>query len=1368
MAKKISLFVFLLFQFFLSNSQVKLQTGAPEINFPLYSVTDANNRLNAGVSLTYTGGNGINVDDPGSYVGTGWDLNYGGFISRQQVGEPDDQKQTGLFNVFGLGPSVVDPAQSVTTNLVNSGNAFSKYVDKYFPNGYVYSEYSPFDGISDGGAYSYTAQREEQSLQPPKYIADRQIDVFSFNLSGRTGKFLIGRDNNRTLLFLNQADAKLKIQIQFDESMLTQGMRTTIKGFTVTDESGIQYVFQDMELTEVIKYTSTQLYNMDGTQAGAYTKNIVALPSDPVWISSTSNFNYNSFSKNFFKVYKGTRTGQYVCNKWMLTRIVNPLTQKTIEFNYTTEEVVTEGSHSAIVSSLQGQSSLNVYISMLSSKIKKPSTIYNQYGDKIEFIYGASRQDISGNKVLSKINFYKNSHWVSDMEFSYGYFYKNIIRNFTDVFTTSELPYLRLCLQQFQKAGQNNSKEPPCLFTYYTGTGQSDIVPPMFTFYKDFWGYYNEDNGYFPYYNDALAAPANGSIYPYSIYSQHAIWANTNYGFRLPELYDPINNPNLLVTKNGLIKTITYPTGGSLSYSYEPCYVLNNGVNTRAGGVRVKNIVSYDNINILNNLTTNYSYLLSDGSSSSGWGYTVPVNLEQRLERFYNLNNGISTTNSSGVVQSFFRVTDAIGVKGAAKKEVLNFISGASCSYEIVIVYILELLYDLFSSPPDQYTDYTVPVYFSEAINFNNPLPQMYSRVEVKQVNSNDQNKNNGKTVYNFTSPIDYPIEEPNDILLHSMKQRYGYWRYGLLKTKEIYNNTDPINPVYQTVNTYSADPTVYNTSQNYYSQNWMPNRTISISHPYYSMIAASYPNGVATYVYPIDNPDPCLVQNNVYQFSNGNILIPGIIIPNNIQSVGYSPFTGKVNLLQTVETSRDNNGNIQTNTTSFNYNIDNFLVSKIQYKSGGEKVETGYTYSNDYSFSSGAPQILKANNNITAPVLTENYIYPNGVDKYLLSGSINEYAVTGNNDIKVVNVYDFRSSSPVINTALQPFSNTQIVRDPNYYKLIKQIGYDNNGTLNQIISEGNKTSSTIYDDSSPDFLWAKVSNAKASDIAYTSFETNGSGNWGFGLNMVTSVAGGVTGKQAYDLNGGMWNNNLDPNKTYTLTFWVNGPKPGINKVLPDGSTQIIDPQFNYLLSVGNWSLISGQISGAKGIGIWKYGNQPTSYLDEVRLYPTNAQMVTYTYDPIVGMTAQSDLNNTTTYYEYDDLGRLKDVRDRNMNIVKEFEYKYQASVSSTATASLFSITAIDNTTNTGYTVILTSVSNSSLQYSFTVNAGSNSLGPVSPGTYNILITPPAGTSGLMGILSQSGVNNLYSSGPTSSFSNIVMGSTGYNTINIY
>jgi YD repeat-containing protein len=55
-----------------------------------------------------------------------------------------------------------------------------------------------------------------------------------------------------------------------------------------------------------------------------------------------------------------------------------------------------------------------------------------------------------------------------------------------------------------------------------------------------------------------------------------------------------------------------------------------------------------------------------------------------------------------------------------------------------------------------------------------------------------------------------------------------------------------------------------------------------------------------------------------------------------------------------------------------------------------------------------------------------------------------------------------------------------------------------------------------------------------------------------------------------------------------------------------------------------------------------------------------DAQITTYTYNPVIGVTSTTDPKGDVQYYFYDELGRLKEVKDKNGNKLSENEYHYR------------------------------------------------------------------------------------------------------------
>lgn len=192
--------------------------------------------------------------------------------------------------------------------------------------------------------------------------------------------------------------------------------------------------------------------------------------------------------------------------------------------------------------------------------------------------------------------------------------------------------------------------------------------------------------------------------------------------------------------------------------------------------------------------------------------------------------------------------------------------------------------------------------------------------------------------------------------------------------------------------------------------------------------------------------------------------------------------------------------------------------------------------------------------------------------------------------------------------------------------------------------------------DSRQSYVWDKINNnpialatnASSSEIAYTSFESDAHGNWIYS-GVSTEDKYSPTGNNYYSLANGVVNaSGLTNTKAYVVSYWSkNGP------AIVNTSTGVPGPSRN------GWTYYEHMIpSGTSSISVSNNGSGVL--IDELRLYPANGQMTTYTYNSILGMTSQCDVNNKITYYEYDSLGRLGLIRDEDRNIVKKICYSYK------------------------------------------------------------------------------------------------------------
>ena len=204
---------------------------------------------------------------------------------------------------------------------------------------------------------------------------------------------------------------------------------------------------------------------------------------------------------------------------------------------------------------------------------------------------------------------------------------------------------------------------------------------------------------------------------------------------------------------------------------------------------------------------------------------------------------------------------------------------------------------------------------------------------------------------------------------------------------------------------------------------------------------------------------------------------------------------------------------------------------------------------------------------------------------------------------------------------------------------------YDNTNNILQYTGTDQLPISIIWDYNNL-YPIAQVKKGAQADVAYSSFEADGKGNWTFS-GAATADATSPTGSYCYGLSNGNISKSVTSSTTYLVSYWRKSAAP----------LSITGTQNGYPVqgkTIDGWTYFEHKVTGQTTITI-----SGTGFIDELRLYPFNAQMTTYTYTPQVGMTSSCDADNRITYYFYDELLRLKWIKDQDKNMIKTFKYHY-------------------------------------------------------------------------------------------------------------
>ncbi|MFT3910918.1 MAG: hypothetical protein QM737_15980 [Ferruginibacter sp.] len=1086
------------------NTPINYYSGMPSISIPLFNYSQQNG-LSLNMSLDYASG-GIPVNSMPTTAGLGWAVNVGGSVVRTVRGLPDD---------------------------------FRKH-------GYIYAESVPTD-------------YKEQAAKFYHDSLDAEQDIFQFNINGRSGKFLIGKNKQIVLIPLS----KLRI------TYTTSPVDSSITAFYITTEQGIKYSFNELEKQQ--------------SEYGIYT-------------DST----YTSV--------------------WDLSSIVAPFSTDSIKFIYRGSTQTTPVSTQYTGYIVEGDTTMSRHEewSGYQSVITKKISIIS-FPDKklVKFVYDPFIR-------YDKHDFALNSIHIGDSVFRYGYKFDldTLHRTFlTGVYSytnkyinpgykfTYNLPYLadfgttadtlgnKRDHWGFYNAASNDTSMLPLIPGIFHGTDRTPnehaiasslaiITDPSGG--KTYYSYENNDV-YRPFntipqylhidctvdtvYDITLSHGTNTTdSFTFSpslvardtlhIYDDTTaiIWSLTNADSSVIYASDTLNlglmsifNSPVSFTVNNLangnyklhtvlIRVLSYSartyldtTVGKQRYLLTLSWLNQKATNenkTKVGGIRIKQISHYDPVSGKTDIISSYKYILPNGRSSGFLGVT-PNYYHPYRETTLSPSNPLQTV-SNYLLVSGDPVSGMCNTQGS---------------------------------------------------------PVGYSRVEVIK---GSLTKNLGKQVYEFSTMQDAG-SAVNPLIFPYAPSIQRDWAIGLNKKVSVFDSTGRL--IQQTVNTYNT------ITQSYSDSNF---RSLKL--------------GLTGVIFHSSAPPD-----------------------ENFSGQYYFPESGRADLVSTTETfyHTDNSTQTKTQTVEYDSNYNPVKMTSGYDQSRGLSLERRMYY--PYNYTIGGTIGALRDSGIYTVVASEDWITGDSIPR-MLSANITEFQQLTTGFIKPLGTYALQTKKPVPLATIDTFDAAHLVRNTTYFKKQQEFAaYDSSGNCvdmrNAISGQGN----AIIMDYQNRFPIAKISNAKFTDVAYTSFEADGTGNWSI-ASTLRFDSNAITGKKCYSLaNGIITKAGLDNSITYIISYW----KYNTATVTVSNAADV-----KLIAEQGNWKLYTQTISSVDSVSISGSG-----LIDELRLYPKDANMATSTYEPLIGVTSTCDANNTISYYEYDGANRLIVLRDKDRYVVKKYEY---------------------------------------------------------------------------------------------------------------
>lgn len=995
-----------------------------------------------------------------------------------------------------------------------------------------------------------------------KGMNDLAPDIFYYNFNGISGKFYF----NRAGQIINVSGNN--VQIAYTMAPDSTGFRS----WTITTQDGLRYTFSETEQT----VTQNPLYSPElvpgvGTTPPAAYKTFLS-----AWyLSRISDLKGNSVSFTYLP-YSYI---QYPFESEAVKIRKDIITMPGLQYDvYCPNSYFPESANMVMDNGIpEYAASLTTY------NMKKLATITGSDSTKVTFVYNTDRTDTKGFGLQNVAYAFKSLDSI--------YVSKDNIRNkwaLSHDYSTG-----RLSLTAVRVLGTGNATDHAYTMSYFD-TIPSDISSKSI----DHWGYFNGKN--------------NGTLIP----SFYYYLVNT---LGTPQYWSGANRDvDTQYASNGLLRSITYPTGGKSLFEYEQ---------NQAGyinGALVKNYQFHptSNLYLESHAYAVASQALQEAADTFNIGFYTYLNINTSATVVNDLNNPVTISNSPKI---YIRKLE----NGQLTDTVLY--STYAFGSETDTIYGVHNDAYYRSVTPGTYVCYTSARRYKTTVDSGDNA----SVIIRAMVQNPDSNLNNlyvgGARIRKITNiepyakdttikNFDYTVKDSTQF---SSGVIYGTYNYQYRDSAYLYCGSDgqSLPAAYLTTydnyvarNLYKLGQTAGShigyrwvtitekgkgkTSMNYTSPLEFPD-SIDYNYPYLPAYSISYKTGnlLSKYDYSLVNNQYLLVHqtSNQYRFIDTSLTVDNVFYYGDNQA--YSALTNSL----WDETSQN---------YDFHYWRWYIYYSTLKYMFDDKKSR----YSSGYALpvSETETSYLSPGNAVAGTfnaVTTTKYLrYRNDYPNLLAADS------TTNSDGKVHRTeYGYamdETTSPVITAMIGHHMVGLPVTTRNY--------------VNSVLTTTGKTGYGLF-------------NGSDTVIAPMSIQVATAGN-----PLVTQLT-----YNRYDSKGHVLSYTERGGKT-TLILW------GYNNTYPVAEIQNVDETaFNSYMAANTGIQATLDNPGTDDV--------LHNAVQQLRNNFPNAMITGYAYKPLTGVTSQSDVNNVRTSYEYDSMGRLSAIRDFNGNVLKSFDYQYES-----------------------------------------------------------------------------------------------------------